>query len=555
MPDRKWVPINKMPRQQAKWLIVLLLYSVFSQVSLGNNQQTTNKSSVWVPDNGGGTYKNPIIFADYSDPDVERVGEDFYMVASSFNHSLGLPVLHSKDLVNWTIIGHVFQKYPFEKFSTPQHGNGVWAPSIRYHKGEFYIYFGDPDSGIFMTKAKNPAVPWRQLTCVKEGKGLIDACPFWDDDGNAYVVHAWAKSRAGFNSILTIKRMSADGTKVLDEGKTVFDGKLNHPTIEGPKLHKRNGYYYIFAPAGGVATGWQTVLRSKNIFGPYEDRIVLAQGKTEINGPHQGAWVELKSGQSWFIHFQNRGAYGRIIHLQPVKWANDWPVIGVNADGDGKGEPVLSYRKPNVGKSYSVTIPQTSDEFQSKKLGLQWQWQANYKDEWMSLKERKDWLRLYAIDVPDATANLWNVANLVLQKLPAEEFTVTTKMNFSKLAVGEKTGLMVFGMDYSYLAIEKTTAGYRLFQVSCKNANNNGKESTTGNSDYASDSIILKVTVRKGAVCRFSYSSDGKEFIEIGESFTAREGRWVGAKIGLFCVSQNVVQKSGYADFDWFRFA
>jgi beta-xylosidase len=547
--------MNKMVRNQVKWFIILLSLSVFSQATLGINQQTSNKSSVWLPDNGDGTYKNPIIFADYSDPDVERVGNDFYMVASSFNHSPGLPVLHSKDLVNWTIIGHIFQKYPFEIFNRPQHGNGVWAPSIRYHKGEFYVYFGDPDLGIFMAKAKNPAGPWGQLICIKEGKGLIDPCPFWDDDGNAYIVHAWAKSRAGFNSILTMKRLSADGTKVLDAGKTVFEGKLNHPTIEGPKLYKRNGYYYIFAPAGGVTTGWQTILRSKNIYGPYEDRIVLAQGKTEINGPHQGAWVELKSGHSWFIHFQDRGAYGRIIHLQPVKWINDWPVMGVDADGDGKGEPILSYRKPDVGKSHPLAVPQTSDEFAAKKLGLQWQWQANYKDEWMSFTARKDWLRLYAVACSDAVTNLWNTSNLMLQKLPAQEFTVTTKMNFSKLAVGEKTGLIVFGMDYSYLAIEKTVSGYRLINVSCKNANNSVTESLAGNIGYASDSIILKVKVDKGAICQFSYSSDGKEFRDIGEPFTAREGRWVGAKLGLFCISKNALHKSGYVDFDWFRFA
>jgi beta-xylosidase len=547
--------MSKMARHQAKWFIILLSFSVFSLASLGIDQQTNNNSSVWVPDYGDGTYKNPIIFADYSDPDVVRVGDDFYMVASSFSHSPGLPVLHSKDLVNWTIIGHVFQKYPFEIFNRPQHGNGVWAPSLRYHKGEFYVCFGDPDSGIFMAKAKNPAGPWGQLICIKEGKGLIDPCPFWDDDGNAYIVHAWAKSRAGFNSILTMKRLSADGKKVLDEGKTVFEGKLNHPTIEGPKLYKRNGYYYIFAPAGGVATGWQTVLRSKNIYGPYEDRIVLAQGNSEINGPHQGAWVELKSGQSWFLHFQDRGAYGRIIHLQPVKWINNWPVMGVDADSDGKGEPVLSHRKPDVGKSHPLAVPQTSDEFAAKKLALQWQWQANYRDEWLSLTARTDWLRLNAVPIPDAASNLWNTSNLILQKLPTQEFTVTTKMDFSKLAVGEKAGLIIFGMDYSYLAIEKTVSGYRLINVSCKNAHNGGTESLADNIEYASDSIILKVKVSKDAVCRFSYSNDGKEFIELGEAFTAREGRWVGAKVGLFCFSKNALQKSGYADFDWLRFA
>lgn len=233
----------------------------------------------------------------------------------------------------------MFQKHPSGIFNSPQHGNGVWAPAIRYHNGEFHVYYGDPDLGIFMAKTKNPAGPWEPLVLVKEAKGRIDTCPFWDDDGNAYLVHAWAKSRAGINSILTICRMSPDGTRTLDEGKTVFDRQTTQPTIEGPKMYKWNGYYYIFAPAGGVRNGWQTVLRSKNIFGPYEDKIVLEKGGTEINGPHQGGWVELKSGESWFVHFQERDPYERIVHLQPVKWVDDWPVIGIDKDDDGKGEP------------------------------------------------------------------------------------------------------------------------------------------------------------------------------------------------------------------------
>jgi len=512
------------------------------------------KNAVWSADNGDGTYRNPIIHADYSDPDVIRVGDDFYLVASSFNCSPGLPVLHSKDLVNWTIIGHAFQKYPFESFNAPQHGNGVWAPSIRYHKGEFYIYFGDPDLGIFMTKARNPAGPWEPLIRVKEAKGWIDTCPFWDDDGNAYLVHAWAKSRSGINSILTINRMSPDGKKLLDEGKMVFDGHAHHPTIEGPKLYKHGGYYYIFAPAGGVATGWQTVLRSKNIFGPYQDRIVMDQGRTNINGPHQGGWVELKSGESWFLHFQDRGAYGRIVHLQPMKWIDDWPVIGIDPDGDGKGEPVLTYKKPNVGRRYPVAIPQTSDGFTAKVRALQWQWQANYQKQWMSLSARSGWLRLFSMPTPEKAVSLWPVPNLLLQKLPAGEFTVTTKLDSSQLALGEKAGLLMFGMDYSYLAVEKTESGFRLIKSHCKNAITEGKEILESQAKLASTTVLLRVKVASGAVCQFSFSEDGKTFVSTGEQFTAREGRWVGARVGLFTLAKDSTPKRGYADFDWFRF-
>jgi beta-xylosidase len=155
--------------------------------------QSRYVSKVWVADNGDGTYKNPILCADYSDPDVIRVGDDFYMAASSFNCVPGLPILHSKDLVNWEIIGHAVPRFADKRFDIPQHGNGIWAPSIRYHDGWFWIFVGDPDAGVLMTKAKDPAGPWTPLHLVKEGKGPIDACPLWDDDGNAYPVHAWAK--------------------------------------------------------------------------------------------------------------------------------------------------------------------------------------------------------------------------------------------------------------------------------------------------------------------------------------------------------------------------
>ena len=222
----------------------------------------------------------------------------------------------------------------------------------------------------------------RSVVCailIRSAKGWIDPCPCWDDDGNAYLVHAWANSRSGIKSILTINKMSEDGTRILDDGQMVFDGRAHHPTIEGPKLHKRNGYYYIFAPAGGVPTGWQTVLRSKNIYGPYEDKIVMDQGSTAINGPHQGAWIETQSGESWFVHFQDRGPYGRIVHLQPMRWVNDWPVIGNDKDGDGKGEPVARYRKPNVGRGSPLQVPQTSDEFKMRDLGLRRQWHATFQ--------------------------------------------------------------------------------------------------------------------------------------------------------------------------------
>ena len=364
------------------------------------------QSKVWVADNGDGTYKNPVLQADYSDPDVLRVGTDFYLVSSSFNCAPGIPVLHSKDLVNWRLIGHVFtQQPPGEVFSKPQHGMGVWAPAIRFHRGEFYIYYPDPDRGIYMVKAKNPAGPWSEPLLVKAAKGWIDPCPFWDADGSAYLVNAMAASRCGSKSMLFLNRMTADGTRLLGDPVIVFDGHVKHPTIEGPKLYKRNGYYYIFAPAGGVETGWQLVLRAKNIYGPYEEKITLQQGKTPVNGPHQGGWVDTPAGESWFLHFQDQAAYGRVVHLQPMKWVNDWPQMGIDQDGDGIGEPVLSHRKPNVGQTFPMVTPPDTDEFNGNRIGLQWQWQANPGQNWAFPTSSYGILRLPCIPLPATYRN------------------------------------------------------------------------------------------------------------------------------------------------------
>jgi len=530
-------------------LIRLKLFFLFIVViSLNINSQ------VWNPDLGNDRYKNPVLYADYSDPDVICVKDDFYLTASSFNCVPGLPVLHSKDLINWTIIGHAFDKQPpFEVFSKPQHGNGCWAPSIRYHNDEFYIYFGDPDYGIYMTKSKNPAGPWESVHLVKEAKGWIDPCPFWDDDGKAYLVHAFAGSRSGIKSIIVINKMNSEGTKLLDDGVLVFDGHENHPTIEGPKMYKRNGYYYIFAPAGGVTNGWQTALRSKNVYGPYEAKIVMEQGTTSVNGPHQGAWIELSSGESWFMHFQDMEAYGRIVHLQPLVWKDDWPVIGNDKEGDGKGEPVLTYQKPDVGKKFPKISPIVSDEFNSNKLGLQWQWHANNKPEWAFTFGSKGFLRLYCVPVPDDYNNLWNLPNLLLQKLPAPEFTATAKVTFISSFKDEKCGLLIMGMDYSCLCLKNAGDNFVISHTICIEANGNGKEEETTSIKIDKIPVYLRVKVREGAECEFYYSTDGNNYSQVGNTFTAKPGRWIGAKVGIFATREGTVNDSGFADFDWFR--
>jgi beta-xylosidase len=509
---------------------------------------SSSVSKSWAPDNGDGTYKNPVLHADYSDPDVVRNGKDFYMVASSFNSVPGLPILHSRDLVSWQLVAHALPSLePAQLFDTPQHGMGVWAPSLRLRDGTYYVYYSDPDIGIFMVSAKDPRGPWTKPTLVKAAKGWIDPCPFWDEDGNAYLVNAFAASRTGVKSILVVNRLSADGKSVLDGGVLVFDGHERHPTVEGPKLHKRNGYYYISAPAGGVPTGWQLVLRSRNIYGPYEEKVVLAQGKTAVNGPHQGAWVDTPKGDHWFLHFQDRAAYGRVVHLQPMKWVDDWPVMGQ------AGEPVATFKKPDLGPGLAVVTPAESDEFNGTSVGLQWQWQANPRPGWAFPSPGTGMLRLPCIAPPRAARNLWDSGNLLLQKFPAPHFTVTARVTFYALNEGERTGLVVMGTDYAAIVVERRGTELVVSQRLGLGASTGGAEKEIASRSLGAKSAFLRARVAAGGRTEFSFGIYPDRLTALGEPFTAQPGRWVGAKVGLFSQRGAAGREAGYADYDWFR--
>jgi len=546
-----------------KGLFFILSLSV---CSLFHPAMAQYRSEVWVSDEGNGMYRNPVLHADYSDPDVCAVGEDYFLTASSFNCTPGLPILHSKDLVNWKIVNYALKKVePVEYYNEPRHGKGVWAPSIRFHEGMYYIYWGDPDFGIFMVKTRDPYGEWDAPVLVKAGKGMIDPCPLWDDDGRVYLAHAWAGSRAKFNSVLTVCELNKEGTAVISDPVLVFDGNdgVNH-TIEGAKFYKRNGFYYLFAPAGGVVSGWQLVMRSKDVYGPYEARIVMAQGKTDINGPHQGGWVDTPAGESWFLHFQDKGAYGRVLHLNPMKWINDWPVIGVDKDGDGCGDPVSRYRKPKTDKTYPIETPVESDEFDTRKLGLQWEWHANYQDVF-GFTTNMGYARIYGHELSSHFKNFWEVPNLLMQKFPAEEFTATAKLKVSAKDDGQLSGLIIMGWDYSWIGVEKQGEKFLLKQAVCKDAEQGNLEQVStlavlepsrkfeaGLFPNYEREIYIRVHVDKGAYCRFSYSLDGKKFTEAGTLFKARQGKWIGAKVGMFSVTPHGKER-GWVDVDWFR--
>lgn len=541
-----------MKRKTILFMLSLLTVSSYAQY----------KSQVWSPDNGDGTYTNPVINADYSDPDVcvGASGEDYYMTASSFQCIPGLPILHSKDLVNWQLIGHAVKELePKQVFDKPAHGCGIWAPSIRYHQGEYYIYWGDPDFGVFMVKTKDPAGEWSKPVCVIEGKGMIDTTPLWDEDGRCYLVNGWANSRAKFASVICVRELSADGTRAIGNPVIVFDGNGNkNHTCEGPKFYKRDGWYWILCPAGGVSSGFQLALRSKSPYGPYEHKVVLAQGKTNINGPHQGGWVHTKYGEDWFMHFQDKGAYGRVVHLNPVDWSTGWPVMGK------KGEPVTTYTKPK-SSSTLVVNPVESDEFNSPELGLQWQWQANYH-QFFGMPTAFGSIRLYTHKLEEGSKSLWNVPNMLLQKTPADRFTATAKLRFTSKADGQFGGLIMMGLDYSALVVKREGNAFQLLQMTCKAADKGKAQTETliatlqptavDKTQYRPgihEDIYLRMTVNDGTM-QFSWSKNGKKFNDCGEPFTMREGKWIGAKVGFVSAETNPAVDKGWVEADWIRF-
>ncbi len=513
-------------------------------------------SRIWNGDLGNGMYQNPVLYGDYSDPDVCRAGEDYFMISSSFCNAPGLPLLHSKDLVNWKVVNYILKEVPTKRYDKPIHGCGVWAPAIRYHDGTFFACFPMPDEGIYMTTAKDPYGDWSEPVNIRPGAGWIDPCPFWDEDGRAYLVAGVAKSRIGYKSVLHMVEMQPDGMGLIGEEVKIFDGNENDQvTIEGPKLYKRNGWYYVFAPAGGVKTGWQTVLRSRNIFGPYEYKVVMRQGDSQVNGPHQGAWVDTVTGEDWFLHFQDVYAAGRIVHLQPMSWENDWPVIGIAKDGNDYGEPVQQYRKPNVGNvSQEICEPATSDDFKGNVLALQWQWNANPKKNWYELT--KDGLKLYAVPC-ESSVPYGDVPNLLLQKWPAPEFNCVTKLDLFNLADGDTAGVISMGMEYGLLAMKRRKNQIVFSYVKGKQKYGKILAEQTEEEEQVLEmqdtDVCRKVLVRYTVNCVgrrdlnerekgflleevvIEYSLDGVNYKEAGR-MNAIPGRWVGVKNGVFCL-------------------
>ncbi len=502
------------------------------------------------------TYTNPIVLCDYSDPDVIRVGDTFYMTASSFNFMPGLPILLSKDLVNWTLVNYAIKRIPLSVYDSPQNAKGIWAPSLRYHEGVFYIFVASPDEGIMETHTTDPLGEWSELHFIWKGKGFEDPCPLWDDDGRVWLVHGYVKSRIGFNSKLGLLELNPETMDAIREDKIIYDGTKTQPTIEGPKFYKRNGWYYIFAPAGGVTTGWQTELRSKKIDGDYEEKIVLVQGNSPTNGPHQGGWVQTAGGEDWFVHFQERGVFGRILHLQPAAWKDDWLLLGTSVrTGKIPGQAVTEWEISEQSESTPPIAPAKNALRLSPYADMQWQWSANVDERFADFDEDGS-IALQVLDTREkkdaALPSLWNSANVLTQKVQAENFEFSATVDASGLPMGARTGIVFLGKYYATLAVERNENGYSLVYLI---AEGDGDEARTERIIdrfpllSAEDIHTLQFKMhfakkdeRTGLVTfslELGKDADSAEWIPAATPFLAEKAHWVGGRFGIYAVGKN----------------
>ncbi len=511
-----------------------------SLFTLHSSLFTLHSSLNW-GDQGNGTYINPILNADYSDPDVIRVGEKYYMVASDF-HFVGMQILESDDMVNWRILTQVYRRFAVDGVDLPgwdtneRYAGGSWAPALRYHDGKFWIYFCTPHEGLFMTQAERPEGPWSPLHRVKAVEKWEDPCPFWDDDGQAYL----GRSQHGAGPII-VHRMSADGRQLLDDGVTVYTG----PVAEGTKFLKRNGYYYLSIPEGGVGTGWQTVLRAKSIYGPYEKRVVLEQGTTAVNGPHQGAIVDTPDGQWWFYHFQHNGALGRVVHLQPMQWSDDWPVIGVDIDRNGIGEPVAVWTMPKTSEKLQATSEKAPAHFSlftshfSLELDPVWQWNHNPADEAWSLTEHEGRLTLHALKAADFR----HARNTLTQRVVGYRSVATVCVDCSHIAEGGHAGLACMGKTDKLLDVTE------IVDSNCR-----GKVWLRISFDMVKKEYrFAYCNAERGQSLEASPTIPADScFTEVGEPFFVDFGNWKGVRFGIF--HYNTLHDDGYITVEAVRY-
>jgi beta-xylosidase len=497
--------------------------------------------------------------ADYPDVDIEQVGDTYYMITSTNHYAPGMTLLKSKDIVNWRMIGHVFDKlmweptYNFDAMSGYRFG--VWAGDLACHDGTWYCYFIDTRSGLYVSSAEEITGPWSRPICMLKKQRWTDPAAFWDeDDKQAYLVCNFGPDPVQKKKQTRLFKMSWDGKELLDEGTALYHGG----GAEAAKIYKIKGLYYIFLAEWIEGDRKQLVLRSKSMYGPFERKIVMEKAAGARRSVCQGALAQVADGSWWYTHqlVQHRekikGTFagrttgssfeGRSQWLIPVRWQDGWPVLGEDPDGNGIGNTVSGWKKPIEG--HSIDAPQTNDEFDAEKLGPQWQWNHNPRDHRWSLTERRGWLRLHA-DVPLDSGGFWNASNTISQRLMGTgQGTVTAKVDISGMEPGQQAGFCHHSGQFVLLGIRADTDGGKKIIF-----NNDGK--VTEGSAIHKDVICYR-TQNDGNQAFYEYSLDGERFERFGEPFRLEFGRWRGDRLGFYC--WNDIRSAGHIDIDYFHY-
>ena len=486
-------------------------------------------------DNLNGTFTNPVLFSDYPDPDIIRVGEDFFMVSSTFHHAPGIPICHSRDLVNWRVIGHAYERLPESNPSYSMregkvaYRGGSWAPCIRYHNGKFHIGFNTPDEGFFMCISDRPEGPYELIPFHRE---LYDPGLFFDDDGRVFLFHASVG--------ICVTELTADARAVKSGPVPIYQTAFGTP-FEGSHGYKRNGWYYVCVTSRGY-NGLQLCLRSRQIHGPYEARVLCGDDLNYADaGLHQGGFVELANGETWFFLFQDRDYIGRSPFLQPVHWTDEWPLFG---DPGNYWKAMVTCRKPSVGGTHPVTVPIAGDEFDTPRIGLQWEWSHNPDDARWSLTERPGWLRLKANPVAD----FLHARNTLTQRITGPASSAVTRLDTVGLAEGDVAGLAVANIPYAFIAALRTGGKIRA------RMENNGR-AVAESAPLSGGEIFLKAVAGADGYARFFFGTDGETFTPLGEPFLMEftVKTFLGNRFGLFCFQTGDQANSGFADFDFLR--
>lgn len=489
-------------------------------------------------DNGDGTYTNPVIPADFPDVDVVCVDGVYYMATTTMHLFPGCTVLKSTDLVNWEYCANplkqlsVADKYNLEN-NKESYAQGMWACSMKYHDGKFYILINGNDAGGFILTATDPEGEWtmKPISRIYYDPGMLF------DNGKVYV--------ACGNSSITICELDEDFNFIRE--KTVLS---NRPGLEGSHFYKIGDYYYIYATYGGWPSG-QAAFRSKDVFGPYEEKVLLEKNiNGNVNTVHQGSLIQTPRGEWWTMLFEDDGAIGRRPNLQPVKWVDDWPVIGDN------GVPYKTYKKPAADAPLTQQALPTTDNFRSYPLGMQWQWNHNPDNSSWSLFEHPGYLRLYTASV---ATDFMHARNTLTQRIftgydNSKPSTGTIRIDVSGMKVGDRAGIAIQQDPYALIGVSKTADGLKLiWQQDTLDYVENFTPAETS-TDITTDSIIYLRAQFDNATSKtsFAYSLDNKTYTQFGGEtpMTFNLAIFVGARFAIFNYATQ--ETGGHVDVDWF---